>query len=100
MDRLAVGSVEVHRVTEQAERHEGVVDVEEDRVPDVGNGDAVADAGGAHRFAGLEHAEEKGPVLLGWERKAVHERAQHPGLGLALDVVKDAAGAQKVGQPE
>ncbi len=62
------------------------------------DGDPVADTGGAHRLARLQHRREEVAVEVGREWQHGDDPAQHLGLGRTSDVPVHAALVQERGQ--
>jgi len=98
MHGLPVDGIEGHRLPQQAEGHERPRHLQQDRVAGVGDGNAVADPGRAHRLAGLEHREQEVPIQLGRQREERHHLPQHVGFRAARNVVMDASRGQQLRQ--
>jgi hypothetical protein len=94
MDGLAIDGIERDRVPEKRQRNEGLIHVEENRIPYVGYRDAVPDPGGTHRLTSIEHREEECTIHFCGERKGVDNILQHAGLVVPTSHVPNPTGAQ------
>ena len=95
VDRPAVDRPEFHGPPQQAQGDERLGHVQQNGVPHVRNGDAIADAGRSHRLAGLEHAGQESSIHLGGQREPCHQLLQHSGFVLAGDIMMNAAGGEE-----
>ncbi len=98
VDGLAIHRVEVDRICQEAERDHRTRNVNDDGAADVGNRDAVADAGRTERLAGKQHVEEHFAVRIVRQGHCIDDRLQY---GLAVypaDVVEDSACLQGAGE--
>ena len=96
IDGFAVDGLEIDGVFEEAKRNGGLGDVEDDGVADMGDGDAVADAGGAKGFAGEEDLMEEFAVDFFGQAHDLDHVAQDSRFFGAFDAVIDAAGFESV----
>src|SRR3990172_3670544 len=74
MHRLTIDGVEVHRMLQKEQRHEGAIHMQEDGVADVRNCDAATNAGRPHRLARLEHGQDVLTIHLFGEAEASNHR--------------------------
>ena len=78
--RLAIHRAEFHRLAQQAEGDERLVHVKQDRIAHVRDGDAVADGGGPHRLARVEHGQQEIAIDLGRQAAAASTMAASTAL--------------------
>src|SRR5438093_3197310 len=98
MHRLPVQGLEVDRLLEEAQRHHGTGHVKDDGIPDVWNGDAVADPGGLQSLTSEEHAQQELAIDFFRDPQVLHDRAQDRLPVLPAQPIEYAASAQRFDQ--
>ena len=93
--RPPIDRAEIHRLTQEAETDGRLLNLQEDRITDVGDRDTVADSGRSHRFARRQRGGEKRTLHVRRKGQAVDDRAQHLARIAPGHVVMDASGGQQ-----
>ena len=98
LHRLAVQGAEIDRPFQETEGDHGAVDVQDDRIADVRQGDAVADGRRRRRFPHQQQPQDQLAIDALRQRQHLHQGPQGPLLAGVLDVIEDPARFQGLGQ--
>jgi len=94
-NRLAVQGLEINRGPEKTQRDLRLGDVQHERIARVRHGDALADAGGFHRFPRQEHFQQQLAVGIRGQMQDGHERTQGCFFVGARQLIKNTARLQR-----